>query len=107
MTDEEAFKKFERDCLLRNLRPATIKYYRHELAATKNCLLEIGIDKEVVELDQEDIESLILFLKDKIKVVSINTRLRAIKSFFNYLEKNKLLYSKNPTRNIRQLRDRQ
>ncbi|MGY6209498.1 tyrosine-type recombinase/integrase [Cytobacillus firmus] len=107
ITDEEALKKFIRDCHLRNLRPSTIKYYNNELAATKTCLVEIGIVKEVVELDQEDIETLILHLKDKIRVVSINTRLRAVKAFFNYLEKNKLLYSKNPTKNIKQLRDRQ
>jgi site-specific recombinase XerD len=77
------------------------------LAAVKAGLVELGIEKEVVELDQEDIETLILHLKDKIKVVSINTRLRAIKAFFNYLDKKKLLYSNNPTINIKQLRDRQ
>lgn len=106
ITDEEALKKFERDCHLRNLRPATIKYYKSELTAVKTCLAELSIDKEVVEISQEDIETLILHLKDKIKVVSINTRLRAIKAFFNYLDKNKLIYS-NPTKNIKQLRDRQ
>ena len=107
ITDEEAFQKFIRNCNLRNLRPSTIKYYNNELAATKSTLVEMGITKEIVELEQEDIEKLILYLKDRIKVVSINTRLRAIKAFFNFLEKNKLLYSKNPTRNIKQLRDRQ
>lgn len=107
ITDEEAFKKFERDCHLRNLRPSTIKYYNNELSAVKTCLAELSIDKEVVELDQKDVEALILHLKDKIKVVSINTRLRAIRSFFNYLERNKLMYSTNPMKNIKQLRDRQ
>lgn len=107
ITDEETLKKFIRDCHLRNLRPSTIKYYNNELAAVKTGLAEAGIDKEIVEIDQEDIETLILHLKDKIKVVSINTRLRAIKAFFNYLEKNKLLYSNNPAKNIKQLRDRQ
>jgi site-specific recombinase XerD len=106
ITDEEAFKKFERDCHLRNLRPASIKYYKNELAAVKAGLVELSIDKEVVELSQDDIETLILYLKEKIKVISINTRLRAIKAFFNYLDKNKLIYS-NPTKNIKQLRDRQ
>jgi hypothetical protein len=70
ITDEEAFKKFERDCHLRNLHSTTIKYYDNELAVVKICLAELGIYKEVVELDQEDIETLILHLKDKIKVVS-------------------------------------
>ncbi|MEH7012025.1 hypothetical protein V7087_14650 [Neobacillus niacini] len=75
-------------------------------ASVKVGLAELSIDKEVVELSQEDIETLILHLKEKIKVVSINTRLCAIKAFFNYLDKNKLINS-NPMKNIKQLRDRQ
>ncbi|HWJ78393.1 MAG TPA: tyrosine-type recombinase/integrase [Niallia sp.] len=38
--------------------------------------------------------------------MSINTRLRALKAFYNYLSNNKLI-SKNPMKNIKQLRDRQ
>ncbi len=58
VTDEEAFKKFERDCNLRNLRPSTMKYDNNELAAVKTCIAELSIDKEVVELEQEDIETI-------------------------------------------------
>lgn len=78
ITDEEAFQKFERDCLIRNLRAETLKYYKDKFAATKNTLKEMKIDKQLVELTQKDIEDIILHLKSKIKIVSINTRIRAL-----------------------------
>jgi len=104
-TDEEAFQKFERDCLIRNLRAETLRYYKDKFAATKNTLKEMKIDKQLVELTQKDIEDIILHLKSKIKIVSINTRIRALKSFYNFLYKNKLVMP-NPMKNIKQLRDR-
>ncbi|WP_242485218.1 hypothetical protein [Peribacillus sp. TH27] len=33
INDEEAFEVFYRDCYLRNLRPATIDYYKNEFHA--------------------------------------------------------------------------
>ena len=106
LTDEELISKFIRDCNLKNLRPATIKYYLSELTSFKVNLVDLGIKKDFSEIEQEDIEIVILDLKNKIKVVSINTRLRAIKAFFNYLEKNSLI-TDNPAKNIKQLRDRE
>jgi|GEM_PF-3066766 len=106
ITDEEAFEKFERDCNIRNLRPATIRYYKNEIASFMNSLEEMGLKKQLTELTQKEIEDVILHLKIQIKIVSINTRIRALKSFFNFLHKNKLI-KKNPMSNIKQLRDRQ
>jgi site-specific recombinase XerD len=40
------------------------------------------------------------------KITTINTRLRALRAFYNYLYKDKLL-EKNPMKNIKLLRDRQ
>ncbi|UZD47661.1 tyrosine-type recombinase/integrase [Peribacillus frigoritolerans] len=100
ITDEEAFENFFRDCFLRNLRPATIDYYKNEFHAAKKF-----INKALVECEQQDIENLIIESKKLIKVTTINTRLRALRSFYNYLYKNKLI-DKNPMKNIKLLRDR-
>ncbi|MFD9626659.1 tyrosine-type recombinase/integrase [Peribacillus muralis] len=100
ITDEEAFENFFRDCFLRNLRPATIDYYRNEFHAAKKF-----INKTLVECEQQDIENLIIESKKLIKVTTINTRLRALRSFYNYLYKNKLI-DKHPMKNIKLLRDR-
>lgn len=45
ISDEEAFEKFERDALLRNLRPATIKFYKNELSAAKVCMGMMKLDR--------------------------------------------------------------
>ncbi|MEK3887610.1 tyrosine-type recombinase/integrase [Bacillus sp. FSL K6-3431] len=104
-TDEEACKKFERDCNIRNLRPDSIMFYKTRLSITRTTLDEISINKEIVELTQKDIEDMIIYLKEKIKIVSINTRIRGLKSFFSFLHKEKLVRP-NPMKNIKQLRDR-
>lgn len=105
LSDEELLSKFIRDCNLKNLRPATIKYYLGELTAFRLNLNDIGIQKNLIEVEKDDIEQVILILKNRIKVVSINTRLRAVKAFYNYLEREQII-TDNPARNIKQLRDR-
>ncbi|WP_241665170.1 hypothetical protein [Peribacillus simplex] len=84
------------------LRRATIEYYKNEFHGAK----KIIINKQLVEWVQKDVESLILESKELMKVTTINTRLRALRAFFNFLCKNKLI-DKNPVKNIKLLRDRQ
>ncbi|QDP39432.1 tyrosine-type recombinase/integrase [Radiobacillus deserti] len=101
INDDEAFEKFFRNCYLKNLRPATVEYYKNEFHGAKKF-----ITKQLVECQQRDIEELILQSKKLMKVTTINTRLRALRSFYNYLHKNKLIET-NPMKNIKLLRDRQ
>ncbi|MBU8909004.1 tyrosine-type recombinase/integrase [Desertibacillus haloalkaliphilus] len=101
ISDEEAFEKFFRNCYLKNLRPATIEYYKNEFHGAKKL-----ISKELVECSQKDIEELILQSKKLMKVTTINTRLRALRAFYNYLYKDNLI-DNNPMKNIKLLRDRQ
>ncbi|MCQ6267143.1 tyrosine-type recombinase/integrase [Fictibacillus sp. WQ 8-8] len=101
ISDEEAFDLFFRDCYLRNLRPATIEYYKNEFHAAKRIL-----DKSLVECTQKDLEELIMTSKRLMKVTTINTRLRALRSLYNFLKKNKYIPS-SPMKNIKLLRDRQ
>jgi site-specific recombinase XerD len=101
ISDEEAYEAFFKDCYLRNLRPATIEYYKNEFHGAKRI-----INKQLVEWVQKDVESLILQSKELMKVTTINTRLRALRAFYNFLCKSKLI-DKNPMKNIKLLRDRQ
>ncbi|WP_240514235.1 hypothetical protein [Bacillus cereus] len=100
ISDEEAYEKFFKDCYLRNLRPATIGYYKNEFHSAKKI-----INKQLVEWQQKDVEDLILKSKQLMKVTTIKTRLRAHRSFYNFLDKNKLT-NKNSMKNIKLLRDR-
>ena len=49
ITDEEAYEKFFKDCYIRNLRPATIEYYKNEFHGAKKI-----INKQLVEWKQKE-----------------------------------------------------
>ena len=108
---KEAIDLFVKDCELRNLRPFTIQYYLNEFHAFLNSLTEQEIDVTVLKpynVTEEHIkENVILYMRNYkgLRVVTINTRLRALRAFFNFLYKQKYV-PKNPFENIRLLKDR-
>lgn len=108
---KEAIKLFLDDCDLRNLRPFTIRYYQNEIQAFLNLLEEQGIDTHELKpynVTSEHVEeNVIRYMRNYkgIKIVSINTRLRALRSFFNFLHKKKHI-PRNPIENISLLKDR-
>lgn len=107
----EAIDLFVKDCELRNLRPHTIQYYMNELKAFLNSLSAQGIsiaELKPYNITEEHIkENVILYMKNYKgnKTVSINTRLRALRSFFNFLYNHKHI-PRNPMTNIKLLKDR-
>ncbi|MFN3188784.1 MAG: tyrosine-type recombinase/integrase [Candidatus Paceibacteria bacterium] len=100
VSDEEAIEEFFKHCYLKNLRQATIDYYRNEFMATKRIL-----NKELVDLEVVDIEHLIMISKERIKVTTINTRLRALRAFYNFIYRKRLIAT-NPMEEIKLLKDR-
>jgi len=106
-TFDELLEIFIEDCELRNLREHTIKYYRSELNAFVKLLKEQGIELRVSEWTGETIKrNVIMYMKEKgLKTVSINSRLRAMRAFFNFLEGRNLIKI-NPMKDIKLLKDR-
>jgi len=110
-TFKEAIYLFVKDCEIRNLRPQTIQYYMNEFKAFLNSLSAQGIniaELKLYNMTEEHIkENVILYMKNYKgnRIVSINTRLRALRSFFNFLYKHKHI-PKNPMENIKLLKDR-
>ncbi|MED4840424.1 tyrosine-type recombinase/integrase [Weizmannia sp. CD-2023] len=104
---QTALNLFLDDCALRNLREHTLKFYAGEITTFKKILEEQGIDTEPHRITEKVIENnLILYMKEQgLKTVTINTRLRAIRAFFNFLEKKKFI-SNNPMKDIHLLKDR-
>nr|WP_273123944.1 site-specific integrase [Bacillus weihaiensis] len=98
---KEALNLFVDDCELRNLRPFTIRYYQNEIHAFLNQLEKQGIDTN--QLKPNNVkgslieENVILYMRKYkgAKVVSINTRLWALRSIFNFLY-NKKHIKNNP-----------
>ncbi|MDQ0233021.1 tyrosine-type recombinase/integrase [Metabacillus malikii] len=110
-TFEDAINLFLKDCEIRNLRPHTIRFYRNEIQTFLNQLGEQEINVSVLKpyniTDEHIKENVILYLRKYkgARVVTVNTRLRALRAFFNYLHKGKHI-PKNPFENIKLLKDR-
>ncbi len=106
-TFDDLLKIFLDDCELRNLREHSIKYYRSELSAFRNLMQNQDVDLIVREWTGDTIKTHgILYMKEQgLKPVTINTRLRAVRAFFNFLEQQQLI-TKNPMKDIKLLRDR-
>lgn len=104
---EASLELFIEDCKLRNLRPHSIRYYLNELKVFERYLVEQDIPTTPDSVTQEVIQrNIILYMKEQgLKTVTINTRLRAIRSYFNFLYKQKHI-RKNPMKNIKLLKDR-
>ncbi len=105
---QEALNLFLEDCEIRNLRSHTIKYYQNELSTFYKILKEQKVDPAPYLIKDEHIKrNVILYLKDQkgLKIVSINTKLRAIRSFFNFLHREGYITT-NPVKNLKLMKDR-
>lgn len=92
---------FMRDARIRNLSVHTLKYYRNELTALRGILEAQSVSTRPEHITTEVIRTnLILHMMDNgAREVSINTRLRAIRSFFNYLAREGMI-DENPAEGV-------
>jgi integrase/recombinase XerD len=76
ITFDEALDLFIKDCMLRNLRPDTVRYYQNELTTFKKLLEEQEIPTDPALITESVIEEgLILYMMEHgAKLTSINTR---------------------------------
>lgn len=89
-----ALHLFMRDCKVRNLSEHTLKYYRNELPAFRKMLDNQHNNTEPTKITTSILkENVILYMMDQLglKDVSINSRLRAIRPFFNFLHSSKII----------------
>lgn len=81
ITYKEAQAAFFKHCVLKNLRPPTIKYYEEDLTYFHNKVVVKYID----DITQEVYDGFILDeLNAGKKVSSLNTRIRGLRVFFNF-----------------------
>ncbi|MCU7712606.1 tyrosine-type recombinase/integrase [Priestia sp. JV24] len=106
-TLEELIDIFIDDCTVRNLREHSIRFYRNELSTFMRSIQAQGVEVNAETITAEVIKrNVILHMKEQgIKPVSINTRLRAIRAFFNFLYKQRYI-KHNPMNQIELLRHR-
>lgn len=85
---ELAIESFLNHCKAKNLRPRTIEWYQEhiELYFYRDFILKEGI-KSPNNFDSEDLQRYIVYMHNrKLQISSANIRLRAIRTFFNYLK---------------------
>jgi len=99
---ETSLHMFLRDCKIRNLSEHTLKYYKNELIGFRSLLEAQGLSTTPEKVTLKIIkENVILYMMETLerKETSINTRLRAIRSFFNFLEKERMI-TENPAKEL-------
>jgi integrase/recombinase XerD len=101
-----ALDLFLDDCHLRNLRPYTIRYYNTELSEFYKILRFQKVDTNPNTITLDIIKNKVIryMLDEKhLKPTTINTRIRAIKAFFNFLYREHHLKN-NPVARLKELR---
>lgn len=98
---DAALHLFLRDCKVRNLSEHTLKYYRNELISFRTLLERQDAQTRPSKITLNSIQENVILrmMEDGAKESSINTRLRAIRAFFNWLE-NQRMIAENPTREL-------
>ncbi len=91
---ETSLHLFLRDCKIRNLSESSLKYYRNELIAFRGLLEDQDLPTHPSKITIKTIkENVIYYMMETLgrKESSINTRLRAIRAFFNFLYREGML----------------
>lgn len=104
-----ALERFLDDCEIRNCRSQTIQYYKNELSVFYKLLRAQDVEVNLRSITPDHIkENVIRYMKSQnCKTVTINTRLRAIRAFFNFLKRERLITKlQNPMNEIKLLKDR-
>jgi site-specific recombinase XerD len=105
ISDEEAFEIFTRQKRIEGVGATTVKHYGEIMNVIRRDLLRIKIDKQIVDLTTANIENLILYWKDNVRVATVNNRIRVMKPYYKVLDsKNAIL--QNPMKDIHQQRER-
>lgn len=105
-TFDELMELHKDDCVIRNLRPHTIKFYQNELRAFKGTLNGLGINPNSATTNSAIIKRVIRDMQEAgIKATTINTRIRALKAFYSFCYRNGYIKS-NPTKDIHSLKTR-
>lgn len=104
---EMCIHNFIRDCKIRNLSEHTIKYYKNELYKTLKYFEQNELTTNPSEMSSGFIQEQVILrmMDDNRKETTINATLRALRSFFNYLEKEAFILN-NPMTNVKLVRQK-
>lgn len=97
---EKALEYFTRHHNLKGTRKNTIEWYAVALKDFYQFLLRNKESAILEDISTEDIEEYILYCRERgLKPITVNGRIRSLRSFFNYLINHKII-SRNPMKGI-------
>lgn len=104
---DEGLKRFLKNCKIKGLRSDTIEYYERELTAFQRILTDQNVTTNPSEITGGVIETALIeyMLDNGAQATSVNTRLRAVFAFFNYLHKKRFIRY-NPVAGVELLKHR-
>ncbi|WP_336865231.1 tyrosine-type recombinase/integrase [Peribacillus frigoritolerans] len=99
---EYLYNQFVRDCRIRNLSDHTFRYYKNELLKFCKRLERNEVDTSPTNITEEMIKEIVILgmMNEGKKEATINANLRAIRSFFNFLEKEGYIIE-NPVKDVK------
>jgi integrase/recombinase XerD len=104
----QALTLFLRECKIRNLSEHTIQYYKNELKAMEKMLEQQNQPTDPAKVTRKMIrENVILYMMETLgrKETAINARLRAVRAFFHFLDKELIIFE-NPMNDIKLIRQK-
>lgn len=106
LTDEEVIEEFIHSRRVKNVRETTIQYYLDVFQVLNRDKEKIHAYKQLVELNLRDFEDLIMYWKGFMKVNTINSKIKAFKTFYSYSYAMGYIEN-NPCKDIQLLRKRE
>lgn len=102
-----AFHAFITDCKVRNLSPHSVKYYETRLKEFKQMLENAGKETNPDKVTLDDIKAVAIIpqMERGLKPTSINNRLRAIRTFFNFLYNDERI-AENPVDKLKLVKEK-
>jgi integrase/recombinase XerD len=92
---DECVELFMRDCMLRNLAPDTLKYYRDALRPVIRDIREETETDDPAQITMDDVENAVILrmIERGCKETTINAKLRALRAFYKFLARKGIVNS--------------
>lgn len=103
LTYEEAVQSFLNEKRLLGLSEETIKSYKQKLKEFKKCLVALEKNTSPQKIQLKDIKEVMRY-KENVATATINSLLRAVRAFFNFLDEEGYLIE-NPVENLKLIKE--
>lgn len=106
VTDEEAWREFLVSKEMIGVSDNTMNHYETIRRVVYRDMPYVDLDKSMMTLTRTELEALIIYWKTVVKIPTINSRIRVLKTYYNTLKKRKII-KYDPMIEIHQLKEKE